>query len=66
MMGTKKAYPNAVSGFVDVQDVARAHVLVSETPAAHGRYLCIGEVVHRSEFVQTMRELFPQYPITTK
>jgi hypothetical protein len=31
MMGTKKAYPNAVSGFVDVQDVARAHVLVSET-----------------------------------
>jgi cinnamoyl-CoA reductase len=39
MMGTKKAYPNAVSGFVDVQDVARAHVLVYETPTAHGRYL---------------------------
>ncbi|KAL6598786.1 hypothetical protein ACP70R_046046 [Stipagrostis hirtigluma subsp. patula] len=25
MMGTKKAYPNAVAGYVDVQDVARAH-----------------------------------------
>jgi cinnamoyl-CoA reductase len=59
MMGTKKAYPNAVSGFVDVQDVARAHVLVSETPAAHGRYLCIGEVVHRSEFVQNDERALP-------
>ena len=26
MKGTRKACPNAVSGFVDVQDVARAHV----------------------------------------
>ncbi|CAL4976756.1 unnamed protein product [Urochloa decumbens] len=66
MKGTKKTYPNTVSGYVDVQDVARAHVLVYETPAAHGRYLCIGEVVHRSEFIQMMRELFPQYPITTR
>lgn len=45
MKGTKKAYTNTVAGFVDVQDVARAHVL---------------------EFIQMMRDLFPQYPITTK
>ncbi|OQU86734.1 hypothetical protein SORBI_3003G136100 [Sorghum bicolor] len=64
--GTRKTYPNAVSGFVDVQDVARAHVLVYETPTAHGRYLCIGEVVHQSEFIQMMIELFPQYQITAK
>nr|CAB3472912.1 unnamed protein product [Digitaria exilis] len=31
-MKGKKAYPNTVSGYVDVQDVARAHVLVYETP----------------------------------
>ncbi|CAO2203256.1 unnamed protein product [Urochloa humidicola] len=66
MKGTKKTYPNTVSGYVDVQDVARAHVLVYESPTAHGRYLCIGEVMHRSEFIQMMRQLFPQYPITTK
>ncbi|RLN22984.1 cinnamoyl-CoA reductase 2-like [Panicum miliaceum] len=59
--GTKKAYPNTVSGYVDVQDVARAHVLVYETPTAHGRYLCVGEVVHRSEFIRMMRELVPHY-----
>ncbi|CAD6238813.1 unnamed protein product [Miscanthus lutarioriparius] len=32
MKGTRKACPNAVSGFVDVQDVARAHVLVVQNP----------------------------------
>lgn len=64
--GTKKAYPNAVNAYVDVRDVARAHALVYEDPGAHGRYLCIGGVLHRSEFVQILRELFPQYPITTK
>jgi len=46
--GTKKAYPNTVSGLRN-----------PSCAAAHGRYLCIGQVVHRSE-------LFPQYPITTK
>lgn len=66
MKGAKKTYPNTVSGYVDVRDVARAHVLVYETPTAHGRYLCIGDVVHRSEFIRMMKELFPQYPITTK
>lgn len=66
MKGAKKTYANTVSGYVDVQDVARAHVLVYETPTARGRYLCIGDVMHRSEFIRMMRELFPQYPITTK
>ncbi|KAL6627841.1 hypothetical protein ACP70R_031567 [Stipagrostis hirtigluma subsp. patula] len=66
MKGTKKAYPNAVAAYVDVQDVARAHVLVYEDMSAHGRYLCISDVLHRSEFLQMMRELFPQYPITKR
>uniref|UniRef100_A0A0E0MUT2 NAD-dependent epimerase/dehydratase domain-containing protein n=1 Tax=Oryza rufipogon TaxID=4529 RepID=A0A0E0MUT2_ORYRU len=66
MRGTKSAYPNAVAAYVDVRDVARAHALVYEHPDARGRYLCIGSVLHRSEFVRLLRELFPQYPITTR
>uniref|UniRef100_A0A0E0C0X5 NAD-dependent epimerase/dehydratase domain-containing protein n=1 Tax=Oryza meridionalis TaxID=40149 RepID=A0A0E0C0X5_9ORYZ len=66
MRGTKKAYPNAVAAYVDVRDVARAHALVYEHRGARGRYLCIGSVLHRSEFVRLLRELFPQYPITTR
>jgi cinnamoyl-CoA reductase len=66
VMGTKRSYPNAVAAYVDVRDVARAHVLVYERPAARGRYLCIGAVLHRAELVAMIRELFPQYPVTTK
>ncbi|KAG0537128.1 hypothetical protein BDA96_03G121500 [Sorghum bicolor] len=66
MKGTKKAYSNAVGAYVDVRDVALAHILVYEDVSTHGRYLCIGDMLHQSEFLQMMRELFPQYPITTK
>uniref|UniRef100_A0A0E0LZ09 NAD-dependent epimerase/dehydratase domain-containing protein n=1 Tax=Oryza punctata TaxID=4537 RepID=A0A0E0LZ09_ORYPU len=62
--GSRKTHRNAVAGYVDARDVACAHVLVYEDPNAHGRYLCIGTVLHRSELIQMIRELFPQYPIT--
>ena len=66
MNGTKKAYSNAVGAYVDVRDVALAHIFVYEDLSTHGWYLCIGDMLHQSEFLQMMRELFPQYPITTK
>ncbi|TVU27754.1 hypothetical protein EJB05_19254, partial [Eragrostis curvula] len=66
LTGTKTSYPNAVAAYVDVRDVARAHVLAYERPAARGRYLCIGAVLHRAQFIGILRELFPQYPVTAK
>ncbi|CAO2047072.1 unnamed protein product [Urochloa humidicola] len=66
LMGTKASYPNAVAAYVDVRDVARAHVLAYERPGASGRYLCIGAVLHRALLVAMLRELFPQYPVTAK
>ncbi|KAG8060692.1 hypothetical protein GUJ93_ZPchr0002g23672 [Zizania palustris] len=66
LMGTKKTFPNAVAAYVDVRDVARAHVLAYERPDARGRYLCIGTVLHRAQLVQIVKELFPQYPVTAK
>lgn len=42
------AFPTIVSmswGFVDVRDVAEAHVLAMNTPSARGRYICAGDVV---------------------
>ncbi|KAJ0966959.1 hypothetical protein J5N97_023876 [Dioscorea zingiberensis] len=55
-----------VMALVDVRDVAQAHVLVYENPAASGRYFCIGTVVHQKEFLRMPSEIFPEYPITTK
>lgn len=65
LTGAKAAYPDAVAAYVDVRDVARAHVLVYERAAAAGqRFLCIGAVLHRAHFLRLLKELFPQYPVT--
>ncbi|KAK1620814.1 hypothetical protein QYE76_026331 [Lolium multiflorum] len=65
--GAKATYPNAVAGYTDVRDVARAHLLVYECPDARGRYLCIGEILHRAQFIHMLRGLLPDhYPVTTK
>jgi dihydroflavonol-4-reductase len=44
----KGSYPgimNLTWGFVDVRDVADAHVRALDQPSAHGRYLCAGDTL---------------------
>ena len=43
-------------GFVDVRDVAHAHVLAMENEKAKGRYLCTNETLNLSEVVSILRE----------
>ena len=60
---TKGVYPGVLDltwGFVDVRDVARAHVLALETPAASGRYLCAGDKLKMRETVALLRAALPQ------
>jgi dihydroflavonol-4-reductase len=48
------AYPgimNLTWGFVDVRDVALAHVLAMESPAAEGRYVCAAETIPMRDVV---------------
>ena len=42
-------------GFVDVRDVAKAHILAMETDTASGRYLCATEAMHMRELVELMK-----------
>lgn len=52
------AYPAIMSltwGFVDVRDVARAHVRAMEAPAAAGRYICAGETITMRATVALLR-----------
>ncbi len=47
-------YPGIIDinwGFVDVRDVAKAHLLAMETDTASGRYLCSAEAMHMRELV---------------
>ena len=42
-------------GFVDVRDVAKAHILAMETGTASGRYLCSAESMHMRELVSLLK-----------
>ncbi|XP_078150291.1 cinnamoyl-CoA reductase 1-like [Carex rostrata] len=64
--GSAKKYTNAVQAYVDVRDVAQAHVRVFEAEEASGRYLCAERVLHREDVVRILAKYFPEYPIPTK
>ncbi|CAL9181625.1 unnamed protein product, partial [Musa hybrid cultivar] len=62
--GSATRYTNAVQGYVDVRDVAEAHVRVFEAEAAAGkRFICIERVLHREDVVRILSKLFPEYPV---
>ncbi|XP_056689991.1 cinnamoyl-CoA reductase 1-like [Spinacia oleracea] len=50
-------------GAVHVKDVARAQVLLFETPAVSGRYLCTNGIYQFADFAAIVSQLFPEYPI---
>ncbi|KAJ0074922.1 hypothetical protein Patl1_34742 [Pistacia atlantica] len=66
LTGSAKTYANSVQAYVHVKDVALAHILVYETPAASGRYLCAESILHRGEVVEILAKFFPEYPTPTK
>jgi len=49
--GSSSTYPNFSFGWVNVKDVALAHILAYEVPSAYGRYCMVERVVHYSEVV---------------
>jgi nucleoside-diphosphate-sugar epimerase len=51
---------------VDVRDVANAHILAFEKPSASGRYCLVGRVIHCSEVIKMLRELFPDLNLPEK
>jgi nucleoside-diphosphate-sugar epimerase len=50
-------------GYVHIDDVARSHILVYETPEATGRYLCSSVVLDNNELVGLLAKQFPVFPI---
>ncbi|XP_062193029.1 cinnamoyl-CoA reductase 1-like [Phragmites australis] len=64
--GSASKFANAVQAYVDVRDVADAHLRVFEAPGANGRYLCAERVLHREDVVRILAKLFPEYPVPTR
>ncbi|CAO2163220.1 unnamed protein product [Urochloa humidicola] len=64
--GSARTFANAVQAYVDVRDVAAAHLAVFESAAASGRHLCAERVLHREDVVRILAKLFPEYPLPTR
>lgn len=61
-----ETYRNVISGWVDVKDVANAHILAYENDSANGRYCLVGRVTHNSVIVNMLRDLFPTLKLPDK
>ncbi|KAK1429493.1 hypothetical protein QVD17_11702 [Tagetes erecta] len=61
-----ETYPNSTLGWVNVKDVANAHIKAFEIPSASGRYCLVESVVHYSELVEILRKLYPTYQLPEK
>ena len=63
LQGSKDTQEYHWLGAVHVRDVAKAQVLLFETPEASGRYLCINGIFQFRDFAKRVSELFPQFPV---
>lgn len=61
-----KPFPNRTFGWVDVKDVANAHILAYEIASASGRYCLVERVIHFSELARILRDLYPTLQIPDK
>jgi nucleoside-diphosphate-sugar epimerase len=64
--GGAPGLPSEIYRFVDVRDVAYAHIQALEIPSASGRYCLVGRVAHFSDAVKNAHELYPTLPLPEK
>ncbi|XP_038980598.1 phenylacetaldehyde reductase-like [Phoenix dactylifera] len=59
-------YPNTTFGWVNVKDVAMAHILAFEVPSASGRYCLVERVAHYAQLVKILHEQYPALKLPEK
>lgn len=63
LQGSKDTQEYHWLGAVHVKDVAKAQVLLFESPAASGRYLCTNGIYQFGDFAERVSKLFPEFPV---
>ncbi|XP_065867222.1 phenylacetaldehyde reductase [Euphorbia lathyris] len=61
-----QSFPNTTFGWINVKDVADAHIRAFEVPSANGRYCLVESVSHYSDVVNILRELYPDFQLPDK
>jgi nucleoside-diphosphate-sugar epimerase len=59
----KTGVPSGDMSFVDVRDVAKAHILAGFTPNASGRHICSAHEKSFLDLANVIRTNYPQYPL---
>ncbi|RVW20373.1 Cinnamoyl-CoA reductase 1 [Vitis vinifera] len=62
----RDTFPNKTHRWVDVRDVAMAHIQAYELPTARGRYCLVGSILHCSETMKILRKLYPALNLPEK
>ncbi|CAN0862388.1 Phenylacetaldehyde reductase [Linum grandiflorum] len=66
MINGTRSFPGDSFRFVDVRDVANAHILAFELPSASGRYCVVGRMAHYTEVLEILHEHYPNLQIAGK
>ncbi|KAF3959894.1 hypothetical protein ACB098_08G157200 [Castanea mollissima] len=61
-----ETFPNVTFGWVNVKDVANAHIQAYEIPTASGRYCLVERVIHHTEVLRVLHELYPSLQLPEK
>ncbi|KAE8647384.1 hypothetical protein Csa_003605 [Cucumis sativus] len=61
-----ETFPNSAFGWVNVKDVAKAHIEAYEIPTANGRYCLVERALHYSEIVKILHQLYPSIQLPQK
>jgi nucleoside-diphosphate-sugar epimerase len=61
-----QTFPNPFYRFVDIRDVANAHIQALEVPSASGRYCLVETVIHCSEVMKILHKLYPTFCLPEK
>ncbi|XP_071937546.1 phenylacetaldehyde reductase-like [Coffea arabica] len=66
LLNGDESFPYATFNWVDVRDVAYAHILAFENPSASGRYCLVESAAHTSQVVKILQELYPTHQFPDK
>ncbi|CAL5352431.1 unnamed protein product [Camellia sinensis] len=66
LINGSQTYPNASFGWINVKDVANAHIQAYEIPSANRRYCLVERVAHYSEVVNILHKLYPSFQLPEK
>ncbi|XP_027106920.1 phenylacetaldehyde reductase [Coffea arabica] len=66
LLNGDESFPYANFRWVDVRDVAHAHILAYENPSASGRYCLVERAAHISQVIKILQELYPTHQFPDK